>query len=166
MKCNEIRELLPDLAAGLNAATPEMDAHIQSCAGCADKLAEFSQTMALLDQWQAPEPSPYFDTRLQARLREEAAKQPVGWLQWIRLPALAMSLALALVVGVTLFERGGTQSHSPVQQVADSQPASNGAVEPGTAVGDLQALDNNLDLYSDFDVLDDLQVQPDVTANP
>ena len=37
---------------------------------------------------------------------------------------------------------------------------------PGTAVGDLQALDNNDDLYANFDVLDDLQVQEDVTATP
>jgi len=40
------------------------------------------------------------------------------------------------------------------------------AVEPGTAVGDLQALDKNQNLYSDFEVLDDLEVQQDVTANP
>ena len=40
------------------------------------------------------------------------------------------------------------------------------AAEPGTAVGDLQALDKNHELYSDFDVLDDLQVQQDVNANP
>jgi hypothetical protein len=39
-------------------------------------------------------------------------------------------------------------------------------VQPGTAVGDLQALENNDELYADFDVLDDLQVQDDVTANP
>ena len=39
-------------------------------------------------------------------------------------------------------------------------------IEPGTAVGDLQALEKNQNLYSDFDVLDDLAVQPDVTANP
>jgi hypothetical protein len=39
-------------------------------------------------------------------------------------------------------------------------------VQPGTAVGDLQALDRNDDLYADFDVLDDLQVQDDVNANP
>jgi hypothetical protein len=41
-----------------------------------------------------------------------------------------------------------------------------GPIQPGTAVGDLQALDKNQDLYSNFDVLDDLAVQPDVTANP
>jgi hypothetical protein len=33
-------------------------------------------------------------------------------------------------------------------------------------VGDLQALDNNDELYANFDVLDDLQVQQDVTATP
>ena len=38
--------------------------------------------------------------------------------------------------------------------------------EPGTAVGDLQALEKNQNLYSDFEVLDDLEVQQDVTANP
>jgi hypothetical protein len=33
-------------------------------------------------------------------------------------------------------------------------------------VGDLQALDKNHDIYADFELLDDLEVQPDVTANP
>jgi hypothetical protein len=117
--------------------------------------------MALLDEWQAPEPSPYFDTRLHARLREEMAKQPVGWFHWIRRPAMAISFLLVMVVGVTLFERGGVQrpANTPVAQAQ---------IQPGTAVGDLQALDKNLDLYSDSDsdVLDDLEVQPDVTANP
>jgi hypothetical protein len=38
--------------------------------------------------------------------------------------------------------------------------------QPGTAVGDLQALEKNDDLYADFDVLDELQVQDGVTATP
>jgi hypothetical protein len=116
--------------------------------------------MALLDEWQAPEPSPYFDVRLQARLREEMAKQPAGWLQWFRKPALAVSLAAVLVAGVTFWR--SDSGHSTNNQVA------NVSIEPGTAVGDLQALDKNHDLYadSDDDVLDDLQVQSNVTANP
>ena len=40
------------------------------------------------------------------------------------------------------------------------------APEPGTAVGDLQALETNQELYSDFELLDDLAVQQDVVANP
>jgi predicted anti-sigma-YlaC factor YlaD len=158
MTCNQIRELLPDLAAGRNAVPPEMKEHLHSCAGCAGKLEEFRQTVTLLDEWQVPEPSPYFDVRLQARLREEAAKQPVGWLQWIRKPALAVSFVVLMGVGVTLFRTGDTGTGGPPPMVATA--------EPGTAVGDLQALDKNNELYSDFDVLDDLQVQQDVTANP
>jgi hypothetical protein len=32
-------------------------------------------------------------------------------------------------------------------------------------VGDLQTLEKNEELYANFDVLDDLQVQPDVAAD-
>jgi hypothetical protein len=159
MKCNEIRELMPDLAAGLKAVTPETKTHLDSCAECAGKLEAFRQTMALLDEWRAPEPSPYFDVRLHARLREEAQKAR-GFLRWLRRPALAVSLAVLMVVSVTLVRFSGSGAKTDPQQVA-SAPA-----EPGTAVGDLQALDKNHDLYSDFEVLDDLTVQQDVTANP
>jgi hypothetical protein len=160
MKCHEIHELMPDLAAGLNAATPETEQHLRACAECAGKLEEFRQTMALLDEWQAPEPSPYFEVRLQARLREEAAKpQPAAWLQWFRRPALAVSLAVLMVVGITMFRGDGIGHRVPVEVMAVQ-------TTPGTAVGDLQALDKNHDLYSDFDVLDDLEVQQNVAANP
>jgi anti-sigma factor RsiW len=160
MKCQEIRELMPDLAAGLGAATSETEQHLHSCAECAGKLEEFRKTMTLLDEWQAPEPSPYFDVRFQARLREEMAKPAAGWLQWIRRPALAVSLVAVMVLGISLFRGDGVLRHGQVSTVANVQ------VQPGTAVGDLQTLDKNDDLYSDFDVLDDLQVQSNVNANP
>jgi hypothetical protein len=159
MKCNETRELMPDLASGLTAVTPEAKAHLDSCTECAGKLEAFRQTMSLLDEWQAPEPSPYFDVRLRARLREEGAKQSAGWMHWLRKPVLAASFALVMVVGVSLVRmNSGERGNSATPSVV--------AAEPGTAVGDLQALEKNQNLYSDFDVLDDLAVQPDVTANP
>src|SRR5579863_9853768 len=159
MNCNEIRELMPDLAAGLSSMTPELNTHIQSCEGCAGKLAALQQTMTLLDEWQAPEPSPYFDVRLQARLREEMAKPRRGWLHWVRRPALALALSVLMVMTITLVRSdGGWHLRTHPKQMAD--------YEPGSAVGDLQALDKNNELYSDFDVLDDLQVQADVNANP
>ena len=156
MKCNEICELMPDLAAGLDTITPQVSDHLSSCAACAVKLEEMRQTMALLDEWRAPEPSPYFDTRLMARVREEKAK-PSGWLQWLRRPALAVSLAVLMVMSATLIHTDSPKG-GPDSSLA--------AIEPGTAVGDLQALDKNSDLYSDSEILDDLQVQSDVTANP
>jgi hypothetical protein len=159
VNCDEIRERMPDIAAGLTAATAEESQHLASCEACAGKLAEFRQTMALLDEWQAPEPSSYFDTRLQARLREEMAKPQAGWLHWLRRPVLAGALTLALGVSVGLFfARNGGIYQQPGPDISDN--------EPGTAVSDLQALDKNQDVYSDFDLLDDLTVQKDVDANP
>src|SRR5258708_20125576 len=101
MKCKQIDELLPDLAAGMNASTPEVEIHIASCNDCAAHLRALQKTMALLDEWQAPEPSPYFDTRLRARLREEMARPAAGWVSWMRRPAWTMSLA-AVVFSRTL----------------------------------------------------------------
>jgi hypothetical protein len=155
MRCEEIREMMPDLASHLTGITPEVSGHMAGCNACAGKLAEFRQTMALLDEWQAPEPSPYFDVRLQARLREEIAKPQAGWLGWFRRPVLAAALMVLMGIGVGLF----FAKNSGVME--QQMPAS-----PGTAVSDLQALDKNHDLYADFDLLDDLQVQQDVQANP
>src|SRR5580692_3569976 len=163
MKCEEIREVMPDLASGLMEVTPEMSGHLAECGACAGKMEEFRQTMALLDEWKAPEPSPYFDVRLQARLREEMAKPQTGWLTWFRRPVLAASLTVLMGIGVGLFfTKGSGVYNSGNDMVADSQVQA----EPGTAVSDLQALEKNHDLYSDFDLLDDLEVQQNVVANP
>src|SRR5947209_13699433 len=103
MTCDEVRDKMPDVAAGLIAATGEESKHLASCDACAGKLEEFRQTMALLDEWQAPEPSPYFDVRLQARLREEMANPQSGWLAWFRRPVLAAALTVLMAIGVGLF---------------------------------------------------------------
>jgi anti-sigma factor RsiW len=171
MKCEQILETLPDLAAGMEVAAPDVSQHLQSCAACASRLDDMRKTMALLDEWQAPEPSPYFDVRLQARLREEAAKPAAGWMQWLRRPALALALTVLVGVGVLLVsKKSSVVTPSGTNDVAQTQASAPGQTQdvsqPGTAVGDLQALDNNDDLYADFDVLDDLRVQQDVTANP
>jgi hypothetical protein len=164
MKCEQIQEMMPDLAAGLMGMTPEIGSHLAGCGGCAGKLEEFRQTMALLDEWQAPEPSPYFDVRLQARLREEIAKPQAGWLGWFRPPVLAAALTVLMAIGVGLFYTDGGRIVPSDNVVAVNDTAMQ--VGPGTAVSDLSALETNHDLYSDFDLLDDLEVQHDVVANP
>jgi len=159
MKCNEILELLPDLAAGLVRAEPDLNLHLRSCTECAGTLEELRKTMALLDEWQAPEPSPYFDVRLQARLREEAAKQHRRWWAWLGRPVVAVSTAVVLVAGVSAVW---------IEQYRETKPV---PVIVGSAVSDLEVLENNHDMLSDSDpdsaasLLDDLQVQQDVNAN-
>ncbi|MFZ1005213.1 MAG: hypothetical protein WAN65_00145 [Candidatus Sulfotelmatobacter sp.] len=159
MKCEEIQEMMPDLASGLSGMTPEISGHVAGCGACAAKMEEFRKTMTLLDEWQAPEPSPYFDVRLQARLREEMARPQAGWMAWFRHPVLAAALTVLMALGVGLFF-----NRNPGDIVAVVEPPAQST--PGTAVSDLQALEKNHDLYSDFDLLDDLEVQHDVVANP
>jgi hypothetical protein len=159
MKCDEIRGRMPDLAAGFSQPTGDEGKHLESCGACAQQLQALRATMALLDQWQAPEPSPYFDVRLQARLREEMAKPEASWFQWFRRPVLAAALTLCLAVGVGVFFTGDGRIYKHTQTEAS-------IAEPGTAVSDLQALEKNHDLYSDFDLLDDLELQQNVAANP
>jgi anti-sigma factor RsiW len=158
MKCDEIRERMPDLAAGFSQPTGDEGKHLESCGACAQQLQALRATMALLDQWQAPEPSPYFDVRLQARLREEMAKPEASWLHWFRRPVLAAALTICLAVGVGVFFTGDGGIYKRTQEAS--------IAEPGTAVSDLQALDKNHDMYSDFDLLDDLELQQNVAANP
>ena len=165
MNCTQVRELLPDLAAGMDKGTQDVRTHIASCSTCAAKLQGFRQTMALLDQWQAPEPGPYFDSRLGARLREETAR-PAGWLHWVQRPALALSLAALLVAGGLAIANRDSLFPGEPERLAIVIPVPGLPTQPGTAVGDLQALEKNDDLYADFDVLDELQVQDGVTATP
>ena len=169
MDCHKIHELLPDLAAGMEPFTPEVEQHIASCEACSAQLHDFQKTMALLDEWQAPEPSAYFDTRLQARLREEMARPTANWYSRI-LPSLSLRPVWLTSVAAVIFTVAlavGNQSYiSQTETIATRPPSLTLPVQPGTAVGDLQALEKNNELYADFDVLDDLQVQDDVTANP
>lgn len=154
MNCNQIRERIPEVAAGFSEPTVDESKHLESCGACAEQLKAMRSTMALLDEWQVPEPSPYFDVRLQARLREEMAKPQAGWLHWFRRPVLAAALTVIMGVGVGLIV---TRSRVP-----DPGPP----VAVGTAVSDLQDLEQNEDLYSSFELLDDLDLQQDVVANP
>jgi hypothetical protein len=146
MNCTDVREQLLEVAVEGGPASTEIQLHCSVCDPCALELEQIRRTMALLDEWQAPEPSPYFDVKLQARLREEQQKSTVGWFGWFRKPAavaLAATILLALGVGSFLGRQSGTNS-------ADHSVA---AVR-GTAVGDLQYLEKHSDLLQEFEALD------------
>lgn len=159
MKCEDIREQLLDLAGGgtNDAAPAEAKQHLAGCAACAAKLAELKQTMALLDEWKAPEASPYFDARLRARLRAEAEDEaPRGWLARLRSPAFLRPAAVAvfgLIVGLGVGLYRYSETRTP-----PAAPVAVHAAE-GSAVADLQTLDKNEELLADFDLLDDLATE-------
>ena len=152
MSCNELRDQLVDVACGTEAST-EVSKHVESCGTCATTLNELRKTMALLDEWQAPEPTPYFDTRLQARLREEQQQTRASWLDWFRKPALGAAAALLVAAAVGLM-----QTHDAG---FNPKPGSIPQYVAGTASGDLQFLDKNSDVLQDFDALDALDATTD-----
>jgi len=151
MKCENIREEIKEMVlGGADAASPAVREHLRSCSACNEELASFRQTMALLDEWRAPEPSPYFSSRLQARVREEAAAQPTGWLAWLRRPVVAAAATVLVAIGVSMLEVGGFHDRNTIA----TNDAGVRVSTPGTAVSDLQYLDKNAELFSEFDALD------------
>ena len=156
MNCKDIQEQLLQMAVERGPASVELESHFTACPACARELEQMRQTMALLDEWPAPEPSPYFDVRLQARLREEQRKARFSWRYWARKPAavgIAATILLALGVGSFL----GTQDNS--------QPAAPVAAARGTAVSDLQYLEKHSDLLQEFEALDVLDHDNGGNAN-
>ena len=161
MKCIQVREELIEAGATPEMATPAAQLHLAGCSACAREWKAMLQTMALLDEWQAPEPSPYFSTRLRARVREQA-QQPVGFVArfraafgWAflagRKAALASAMAVLLAGSIVMFRTGGGTGEQHALH-GNEVIASN----PGTPVGDLETLDKNFDIYANFDLLDDV----------
>jgi hypothetical protein len=155
-----VLDLLLDPAAPSNAA---VRTHIDSCEECSREFKSMEATFALLDVWQAPEPSPYFDQKLAVRLREEQALAPAGWFERMKSrfqfntgrqfrPAMAGALALILLVG------GGT--------VADFTVPSHPNTEASATVQDLQILDKNDQALQTMDQLLQDDSQPDDASAP
>jgi hypothetical protein len=157
MNCNEVREHLLDLMV-TEAGPGELRDHVKACAACAAEVTSMRRTMALLEEWQSPvDTSPYFFTRLRARVREEQAR-PVGWLGWFRKPAFAVSIMALMIASIGLFQGSW-------QDKEDAGNRTTVSLKPGTAVGDLQYLDRNHDLLVDFELLDDLDGEPGTAQN-
>jgi len=152
MECEKLRqEFMEAVLGGVQGVSAETQEHLRSCAACAGELASLRQTMSLLDEWEAPEPSPYFTTRLQAQLREETLSPRRDWFAWIRRPALAAAAAVLIAVGVGLLELNPFNHNDTVASKDSGAVRVNGQV---SAVSDLQYLDKNADLFADFDALD------------
>lgn len=135
-------------------ALAEVRTHVEGCDRCCRELAELRETMALLDAWESPEPSPYFMTRLNARLREEREAAPAGWLERLRArfafgsqahvrPLTAMALTIMLLLG------GGTYLGITNWEQPAALPTQTAVVQ------DLQTLDNNAQLLDQLEALSD-----------
>ena len=147
MNCNEVREnLIVLLAEG--HADPAVTAHVRECSACAQEMESFRKTMALMDEWEAPEPSPYFLTRLRAHVKDEKEKAPVGTgvFAWLRRPAMAVSMVAVLAAGALIYRL--------------STPMEGPKPEPGTPVADVEALERNHDVLMTTDLIEEMTGGP------
>ena len=152
MNCNDVRENLIELLTD-GPADPQVKAHVSQCSACTEELGSMRKTMALLDEWEAPEPSPYFLTRLRAHVKEEREKAPISMFGWLRRPMLAAALATVLAAGGVVYRL--TVATPPVDP------------GPDTAVADIESLDKNHDLIIDTDLVNELTGAPsDDVAEP
>ena len=150
--CKTHHEQLADAVLNHEGVSAELAIHLAGCSACQLELSELQATLALMDAWQAPEPSIYFDTRVKARLRAEQAAAPEGL--WERLtsflrystgrgfrPAMVGALGVAMLIG------GGTAA------TLLSHSSAGPAASP--TVNDLKIYDNNAQAVEQMDLLDD-----------
>jgi anti-sigma factor RsiW len=154
MICQKVKTSLPDLLLAPKSVSAEVRAHVESCAECSAELKELEATMALMDEWKAPEVSPYFDTRMAALLNEEQQAAPAGWLERMKArflfgnhmnlrPLAAAALALIVAVGGGTYAGfGGFSSPKPPQ--AQASPV----------IKDLQSLDENAQVFQQLNSMD------------
>jgi hypothetical protein len=151
MDCKKFEAELMDLVL-TPGTTPSVAAaaHLKVCPPCTEEYLSFQATFSLLDTWQAPAPTPYFDQKLAVLIREEQAAPPMGWFERLttRLrfntgrnfrPAMAGALSLALLVGA------GSVILPPTPNTPTTAASA--------TVNDLQILDKNEQAFQQMDVL-------------
>jgi hypothetical protein len=152
MTCLEMNENVAELLLESRPLSDEAQKHIAECAGCAEELAAMQKTWKLLDEWHAPEPSPFFDAKLYARMRVEQTTAPASfferakaWLLYsskLQMRQLAAgALATVVVIGGGTFALLDYQQPAPVAQTS-------------ATVGDLQSYDGNAQLFQQLNALD------------
>jgi hypothetical protein len=164
MKCDALKTQLPDLLLDSSFASSDAganaQAHLAECPGCAAELQSLRATMELMGLWQAPEPSPYFDTRMHVRMREELAAPPAGlWQRFtMHISSLAAHSMKPLVAGVmTLAIVVGGATYAGVSFFEQPHPSA----QESATLRDLQSLDRNAQTIDDLNTLDQqLDQQP------
>ncbi len=153
MSCKQFQDAVMEQLPGTDFSTlASMDAaqaHLQYCETCREELSGMDRLMHVMEDWQAPEPNPYFMTRMSARLAEERSAPVSGRLaqlwhglqarmtygqRWRLQPVLATALSLLVITGGSAY-LGFVHAHpQPVPAVITASPA---------VVQDLQNLDTN-----------------------
>lgn len=148
MDCQALDPLLYDrLTERLTATESQaVDAHLAHCPGCRATFEELKQTLAVLDTWTVPDPSPDFHNRLLARATDEMEaamprqkpptdpvaapasprprSEPTGLaaiLRRFQLPIVGLAVAATMIGGVVLYQGFGPDEQQAKQTMRGLQ---------------------------------------------
>ena len=132
-----------------------VEEHLAGCASCRERIQGFSSVMGLLGDWHDIQPSPFFQTRLAARLQEEPVSQ--SWWQTLwqdevepplrpaARPVFAVALGVVMIVATVVLQ------YSPAPLDSEQSGAT-----PGVTLASASA--DDLPLYQDLPLLEDYEV--------
>ena len=126
MTCEKIQEMLPAYQDGELSAENEkaVKAHLEECAACQREEQLLPASWEMLGELKPIEPSPDFQARFWARVRQEEAKQ-TGW-------RVMAELATAYACGLGARGSGGyldDWGYGRIDIVCKSQPERNNSSE-------------------------------------
>lgn len=190
MKCKELEtNAIMYLGGKLPPAQRDaLEGHLAVCPACRERVQGFAQVMGLLGEWQNVQPSPFFQTRLTARLKEEPVSQ--SW--WASLwqeralpepgrrgfrpaarPLFAVALAVVMTVALVVFRY--LPAPLPVEPIGRANRplgiTDPSAVTVASTAGDdqpgYQDLPQDLPLLEDWEVLRNFEVLQELgNTNP
>ncbi len=156
MNCKAMESVMPDLLFDPAEAPEAARAHLESCVACKRELTSIQSTMSILDDWEAPEPTPFWNARMGAMLREEQAKPATGWAGfkeqirtrlWLSNYSLKPAAGVA-ALGLLLAVGGGTWLDLATQPVATAP------TQASNTIRDLQSLNENAQVFQQLSALD------------
>jgi anti-sigma factor RsiW len=150
MSCRKMNSHLADLLLDPQSVSAESHRHVETCDECRQELAELRQAMSLMDEWAAPEVTPFFDAKLLARLRAEQQAAPASFLERMRArflfgSSLRMQPIMAGALAIVILAGGGTYADLELRATQPQESAT---------VHDLQSLDGNAQVFQQLDSVD------------
>ncbi len=140
MICRDIEQRLPAYLEGdLPADDKKIVAdHLVSCPGCSRALEELKKTQEILKNLDEVEPPPFFEQRIMARIREDAA--PKGFLQRflfplrIRIPIQVAATIAVAFIAYHIYRQSAPEITQPLPSSGNAVKQEKSASEPEKAM--------------------------------